>query len=1298
MENLFSMWKVRELADKVTNVVMNYTEIEAKVREATNDEPWGPTGQIMQDLAHSTFTYEHFPEVMSMLWKRMLQDNKQHWRRTYKSLLVLHYLIKNGSERVVTSAREHIYDLRSLENYTFIDDVGKDQGVNIRHKVKEMIDFIQDDDRLREERKKAKKNKDKFIGMSSDMMSMRFGGSRDTSWEDRSYGSGAKEREWEDGGATNRYRDHRNDAGSYDEEYEPEDDSDDGEATNNKTSKSTTSPTHGMDKQSNSPVVFEKKVNLNLSTNAVVSSPSKKQNRVLKKVDLGAAAHFGRGATSQHSSLPAQTSHRSDDLLSTSGVSEAPSGDILDFDPRADSVNVVTVTSQPDQATEFGDFDTAFGPLASSKQPTNDSDFADFTGAFSVTHTASNAPLVGSPVSPIGQMVPQQTASHIANNNITMDFPIGLNPDGLYSEWCDPTSKKHHPARKKDRKQSRNEELRRTLNATTEKFETVRKITCQKEAEDVLGCVQDILEEIFDLDESLEGAFDAFINTLLMLFDERFPSPSGKQYELIKRLFSIEDPTCFSVSYRCLMRHLNGDTVAFLELILQTEAFFGYTYKMSMQNKNQLIATALEDEWLRYVTLLVSTPNRVANALKGKLPDFFMVENFSNFIFSSILQLIECLSESIFKNRLTSDRIRYESISLLLSKVLLNLYQENAFEGAKCLVNILALITNHANPKMKEYRQVIQNIVSRLERTAIEIFAKIVLSHLDPRKYKIEPIFGEVITSDAQWKYTVCTKIPMLTYHGYHHDNLIVNLCSYLSVVSAEALAKMLFELSHTWADKFAMSKSSVEERLYFAKLMVCALKTLPTSSSNFETLQKNIMASVPMHLESTVTENRLLGMKLAEIFLNHFNSAAAKHQLKFDYEGVGEESLKILEELEYMADKKFDTQPETVNEVQEEVEKLFQKLQCPNKKVYECIPDVRSKTRSPIVEKEVAETKKDSNIRILDPSDFDLDSDDDLQPYNTPDDTKERQTPPSYLRDLKEALLETQSAEKFEVALRHCEAIVASQLPDDDVALGVELLEILVSLEPRFYMEQFETLVLKSCVAVMCVYPKKYAEYICRQIHADLGAYSISKRIFLLDVLVGSAKRLSDGSLMDGKNERTGGGGCVDDIIRDRLERKTRYFSRYRSSRRANLNRFAEVAAHYFFPLLYGFQYNKMLTSSSDDCSLLVRYIHALGDLALLSKSALVAGRIVGESLRFCCLLRLHREAKVRMEVLRLVAVCVEMCPKRDLLVEHQESLLELRLWMTDLLGPIKGEPNTQCRTFANIVGAAIDAVFKIH
>ena len=47
-----------------------------------------------------------------------------------QALLLLHYLIRNGSERVVTSAREHMYDMKPLEEYTFREEGGKDQGIN----------------------------------------------------------------------------------------------------------------------------------------------------------------------------------------------------------------------------------------------------------------------------------------------------------------------------------------------------------------------------------------------------------------------------------------------------------------------------------------------------------------------------------------------------------------------------------------------------------------------------------------------------------------------------------------------------------------------------------------------------------------------------------------------------------------------------------------------------------------------------------------------------------------------------------------------------------------------------------------------------------------------------------------------------------------------------------------------------------------------------------------------------------------------------------------------------------------
>ena len=62
---------------------MNYTDVEIKVREATNDEQWSPHSTLMQEIAQYTFTYEHYTEVMGMLWKRMFQE-KEYWRCTYK--------------------------------------------------------------------------------------------------------------------------------------------------------------------------------------------------------------------------------------------------------------------------------------------------------------------------------------------------------------------------------------------------------------------------------------------------------------------------------------------------------------------------------------------------------------------------------------------------------------------------------------------------------------------------------------------------------------------------------------------------------------------------------------------------------------------------------------------------------------------------------------------------------------------------------------------------------------------------------------------------------------------------------------------------------------------------------------------------------------------------------------------------------------------------------------------------------------------------------------------------------------
>uniref|UniRef100_A0A3P9C6X0 ENTH domain-containing protein n=1 Tax=Maylandia zebra TaxID=106582 RepID=A0A3P9C6X0_9CICH len=66
------------------NMVNNYTEAEIKVREATSNDPWGPSSSLMAEIADLTFNVVAFAEVMGMVWKR-LNDHGKNWRHVYKA-------------------------------------------------------------------------------------------------------------------------------------------------------------------------------------------------------------------------------------------------------------------------------------------------------------------------------------------------------------------------------------------------------------------------------------------------------------------------------------------------------------------------------------------------------------------------------------------------------------------------------------------------------------------------------------------------------------------------------------------------------------------------------------------------------------------------------------------------------------------------------------------------------------------------------------------------------------------------------------------------------------------------------------------------------------------------------------------------------------------------------------------------------------------------------------------------------------------------------------------------------------
>ncbi|OTB19274.1 hypothetical protein K445DRAFT_314160 [Daldinia sp. EC12] len=175
---------------KVQNAVMNYTEMEAKVREATNNEPWGASSTLMQEIANGTFNYQTLNEIMPMIYRRFTEKAAEEWRQIYKALQLLEFLIKHGSERVIDDARGHITLLKMLRQFHYIDQNGKDQGINVRNRAKELAELLGDVDRIRAERKKARTNKAKYTGVEGGTMGGFSGSSRFSGFGSESSGYG----------------------------------------------------------------------------------------------------------------------------------------------------------------------------------------------------------------------------------------------------------------------------------------------------------------------------------------------------------------------------------------------------------------------------------------------------------------------------------------------------------------------------------------------------------------------------------------------------------------------------------------------------------------------------------------------------------------------------------------------------------------------------------------------------------------------------------------------------------------------------------------------------------------------------------------------------------------------------------------------------------------------------------------------------------------------------------------------------------------------------------------------------
>merc|ERR1719210_2097889 len=142
---------VKKVAGRVT---LRESDLDKNLREATSNQNWGCPNSLLHDIARASHNYEDCQIVMQEIWAGM-QERGPKWRRVLKTLNLLEFLVKNGSERIIDDLRRDQYKIRSLMDFSFQED-GKDKGAAVREKAKIVVELMGDMETLRSEREKAR--------------------------------------------------------------------------------------------------------------------------------------------------------------------------------------------------------------------------------------------------------------------------------------------------------------------------------------------------------------------------------------------------------------------------------------------------------------------------------------------------------------------------------------------------------------------------------------------------------------------------------------------------------------------------------------------------------------------------------------------------------------------------------------------------------------------------------------------------------------------------------------------------------------------------------------------------------------------------------------------------------------------------------------------------------------------------------------------------------------------------------------------------------------------------------------
>lgn len=665
-----------------------------------------------------------------------------------------------------------------------------------------------------------------------------------------------------------------------------------------------------------------------------------------------------------------------------------------------------------------------------------------------------------------------------------------------------------------------------------------------------------------------------------------------------------------------------------------------------------------EEDWLQPLS---SLPDVLGNTLQRHLPIQLTPSCYCRSVAVQLARCIFILSEAM-KN---SFDVKVEPLALLVGHLC-------AKYGPDYLLHPLLELVDSLTQANFIARRIWTALVRSLDDRCLEQL----LVHASQRARPTEAfqrLSGyPTFPLDYRWQRLLCSKLLFL--RGLTDVRVGRNVLTLLAQ-HTDSLMKVTIDLLSVWSEKNALLLTSPQQHTFITQCLIMAFHLMPQEVLIQRRCDLHLVLKegVNHHLESPQLSVRVLGMVTAEICTSRIQPDASI-ALKFSYD----QTQPYVQQLQNLLE------PEMEGQEMEEFETLLAKIH------------KQSGSRSIDRAKPLKTPQVSKGGKVIDPVSTnsaaveELDSDDDLEPYDMSEDTVLSEwEAPNYIRDMMEMLGDSQNEkeeyDRMRLALSVAEEIIRQQLPLEHPSLVEPLLSILIHLQDKFSLPDFEGQRMRALIAVAVSKPVESASYLTREFYQI--NLSVVQRLDMLRIIDAVAEELSSHrntkpptieEIVDSKPTQ-------DQIIKQRLDAKTRRFFPSDSSRQQPieyLNRFSSVSGNFFFPLAEKLDKSLVHLSLMDqDFILLSSLIRSLAIMLRSTGPVPVVIRMVHTIFDMVWILRLHREPSVREAVLAAFVQALLALTPSQLASDHS---LEISDWKDWLLHSMERDPVPSVRSLA--------------